>query len=97
MSEYTWFVSHGTIVGDSSGSVGQIGPSGAKDRVRFDIVIREGRQFRMLDEHSEVRYSGWIHGKYSGREPLEEYGSEKGCVRIELEHDGEWTSVQASS
>ena len=68
MSEYTWFVSHGAIVGDSSGSGGQIGPSGATARARFDVVIKEGRQFRMLDENGEAGYSGWIHGKYTGRE-----------------------------
>ena len=60
-----------------------------------DIVIKEGQQFRMLDENDEVRYTGWIHGNYTGREPLEEYGGEKGCVRIELEHDGEWIPVQS--
>ena len=79
---------------DSSGSVGQIGPPGTKDRARFDIVIKDGQQFRMLDENGELRYSGWLHGEYTGLEPLEEYGREKGCVRIELEHDGAWIPVE---
>ena len=94
MSEYAWFVSHGAIVEDSSGSGGQIGPRGAKNLARFDIVINNGRQFRMLDENGESRYPGRIQGTYSGREPLEEYGREKGCVCIELGHDSESMKIK---
>ncbi len=94
-SKYTWIVSHGAIGAESSASVGQIGPRGGKTLARFDVVVEEGRPFRLLDEAGEPRYTGWICGEYLGNEPLEEYGRDKGCVAIELERDGEWVGVGA--
>lgn len=93
MSQYTWIVSQGQIVGDSSGSVGHIGPPHAKNRARFDIVIKSGQRFRLLDADGNMRYLGYIYGEYEGREPLEEYGRGKGCVAIEYERDGRWVRL----
>lgn len=93
VSKYTWVVTRDAVLGDSSDAVGRIGPPGAKDRARFDVVIIRGEHFRMLDDSGQVRYIGYILGEYSGREPLEEYGVENGCTVIEYERDGRWTAV----
>ena len=58
ISMYTWIVTQGAIVGDSSGMVGQIGPPDGKKHARFDLVIREGKHFRLTDEQGNLRYSG---------------------------------------
>ncbi len=93
-SKYTWIVSQGAIVGDSSGMVGMVGPKGAKNHARFDRVIQSGRHFRMLHPDGQMRYSGYILGEFTGFEPLDEYGAEKGCVAIEYERGGEWIRLE---
>lgn len=93
-SEYTWIVTQGAIVGESSGMVGQVGPAGDKKRARFDVVIKQGERFRMLDADGNMRYSGYITGVYTGFEPLDEYGGRKGCATIEFERDGNWQALE---
>ena len=78
------------VVGDA---VGKIGPRGAKNRERFDKVIIEGDHFRLLNGAGDVQFSGYIHGEFSGHEPLEDYGLANGCSTIEYENDGAWISV----
>ena len=95
MSTYTWIVTRDTVLGDTSDAVGKIGPSSAKKRERFDKVIIDGAHFRMLNAGDEVQFSGHILGEYHGREPLEDYGRENGCVRIEYEQDGDWIPVES--
>jgi len=90
MADYTWVVTRDTLLGDSSDAIGRIGPKGAKNRVRFDTVIIDGEHFRLLDDEGRVRFVGYILGEYGGREPLEDYGRDNGCARIEYERDGEW-------
>ena len=94
MSAYTWIVTRDTIVGDSSDAVGKIGPPGAKNRERFDKVIMHGEHFRMLNAFGEAQYSGYILGEYDGQEPLDDYGRERECVKIEFERDGNWVSLE---
>ena len=94
LSSYTWIVTRDTILGDSSEAVGKIGPSGAQNRAPFDKVIIYGAHFRMLNAAGEAQFSGYILGTYSGREPLDDYGSENGCTSIEFERDGEWLSLE---
>jgi len=94
MSGYTWIVTRDTILGESSEAVGKIGPSGAADRASFDTVIIHGDHFRMLNAAGEAQFSGYILGDYTGSEPLDDYGAENGCTRIEYERDGEWVSVE---
>ena len=93
-SAYTWIVTRDTILGDSSEAVGKIGPSGARNRAPFDTVIIHGEHFRMLNAAGEAQFSGYILGEYSGREPLDDYGADNGCTRIEYERDGEWVPVE---
>jgi hypothetical protein len=91
---YTWIVTRDTILGNSSESVGKIGPGGAANRAPFDSVIIHGEHFRLLNDAGESQFSGYILGNYRGREPLDDYGSENGCSMIEFEQDGEWVSLE---
>ena len=93
-SHYTWIVTRDTILGNSSESVGKIGPVGAANRAPFDSVIIHGEHFRLLNDAGEAQFSGYILGNYRGREPLDDYGSENGCSMIEFEQDGEWVSLE---
>ena len=93
MSKYTWVVTKDSIVGDSSEAVGKIGPSGAKNRARFDVVILKGEHFRLLDAKGRAQFSGYIIGDFGGVEPLQDYGRDNGCVAIEYERDGEWVPL----
>lgn len=94
MSGYTWIVTRDSILGESSEAVGKIGPSGAGNRAAFDTVIIHGEHFRMLNAAGETQFSGYILGEYAGSEPLDDYGAENGCTRIEYEQDGKWVSVE---
>lgn len=93
-THYTWIVTRDTILGASSEAVGKIGPSGSTNRAPFDAVIIHGDHFRMLNDAGEAQFSGYILGKYRGREPLDDFGSENGCSLIEFEQDGEWVSLE---
>ncbi|MCP5151651.1 MAG: hypothetical protein H6983_05310 [Ectothiorhodospiraceae bacterium] len=95
MTGYTWIVTRDTVLGDSSDAVGRIGPSGAKERARFDTVIIQGAHFRLLNESGETQFLGYILGEYAGNEPLDDYGRSHGCVAIEYELEGEWLPPRA--
>ena len=94
MSKYTWIVTRDTVLGDSSDAVGKIGPKGAEDRARFDMIIIHGEHFRLFNEAGETQFTGYILGDFAGREPLNDYGVENGCSGIEYERDGEWLPVE---
>lgn len=96
MSDYTWIVTRDRFVGDSSDAVGKIGPSGATDRAPFDTVIIHGEKFRLLNTNGESEFHGYIHGRYSGLEPLDEYGRNYGCTDIEYERDGTWVALDGT-
>jgi hypothetical protein len=91
---YTWIVTRDAILGDSSDAVGKIGPRGAKNRERFDKIIIHGDHFRLLNDAGVVQFTGYILGEYEGREPLDDYGRNNGCTRIEYERAGEWVAVE---
>jgi hypothetical protein len=91
---YTWIVTRDSILGDSSETVGKIGPSGSTNRASFDSVIIHGEHFRMLTEAGVAKFSGYILGHFGGREPLDDYGSQNGCAVIEFEQDGSWRSLE---
>ena len=93
INEYTWIVTRDAILGDSSDAVGKIGPHGAQKRERFDKIIIHGDHFRLINQAGEVQFTGYILGTFDGPEPLEDYGRENGCSRIEYERDGEWVPV----
>ncbi len=93
ISPYTWIVTRDAVLGDSSDAVGKIGPNGARNRERFDKIIIHGDHFRLINQAGEVQFTGYILGEFHGNEPLDDYGRENGCSRIEYERDGEWVSV----
>lgn len=93
ISPYTWIVTRDAVLGDSSDAVGKIGPNGARNRERFDKIIIHGDHFRLINQSGEVQFTGYILGEFQGNEPLDDYGRENGCSRIEYERDGEWVSV----
>ena len=93
-THYTWIVTRDTILGDSSEAVGKIGPSGSSKRAPFDSVIIHGEHFRMLNDAGVAQFSGYILGRFSGHEPLDDYGSENGCSFIEFEQDGNWLTLE---
>ncbi len=81
MSKYTWIVTRDTVLGDSSDAVGRIGPKGAENRARFDMIIIHGEHFRLLNDAGETQFTGYILGDFEGREPLDDYGVENGCSK----------------
>ena len=93
-THYTWIVTRDSILGESSEAVGKIGPSGSTNRAPFDSVIIHGEHFRMLNHARVAQFSGYILGRFRGREPLDDFGSENGCEFIEFERDGSWLSLE---
>ena len=90
MTKYTWIITRGDIVGDSSHAVGRVGPPGASNRAPFDVVIQQGRHFRLLNPDGDVVFSGYIVGEYRGPEPLEDFGRESGCSDIIYQGESAW-------
>ena len=90
---YTWIVTRDAVLGDTSDAVGRIGPPGVRGRAPFDRVIREGAHFRLLDAAGDSQFSGYIMGTYRGSEPLDDFGRDNGCVRIDYEGEGGWVEV----
>ena len=93
MSSYTWIVTQDSVLGDTSDAVGRIGPRGAPNRAPFDQVIRDGERFRMSNARGEVQFLGYIMGSFSGSEPLDDYGLDNGCSKLEYEYEGRWISL----
>ena len=94
-SGYTWVLTRDVDPYQSSSLVLKVrtGPTGAETPAPPSEVIRDGERFRMLEESGKSKVSGYIIGKYSGIEPLLDYGSGVGCTRIEYQRDGKWTRL----
>ena len=88
MSKYTWVITQDDVPGDVSSAFAKIGPSGVTDRMSLGKVIQGGEHFRLLTSAGEVKYTGYIHGDYSGPEPLDDYGRSNECVDIEYDVGG---------
>ena len=93
---YTWVITKDNVVGDVSEAVGRIGPSGAADRLPFDVVIQQGERFRLLHADGRVEFYGYIHGEYAGNEPLDDYGRQYNCTDIEYQVGDEWVTLDGS-
>ena len=88
--KYAWMVTGSTESGESTTElVSRLGP-GMDYHAGIKNLIDKGTHFRMLDAKDAVKFTGYIVGECTGREPLEEYGAERGCKAIELELDGKW-------
>ncbi len=90
MANYTWVITPYSLVMEDSSPILKVGPSGSKNRLRIDLVIKSGEQFRMLNSNGQPRYTGHIFGEYTGHEPLAEYGQANGCLQIQYYRGGEW-------
>ena len=49
--------------------------------------------FRLKTNDELVLFHGKIAGRYTGHEPLEDFGREQGCCIIEYKVKGEWIKV----
>jgi len=97
MSKYTWVITEDDTPGELSGMFAKIGPSGAKDRLSLGQVIQDGEHFRLVGNQHEVLFTGYIHGEYSGPEPLDDYGRDFACVDIEYEVGDRWAALDGST
>ena len=97
MSKYTWIITNDDVPGDVSSAFAKIGPSGAAGRMALGQVIQNGEHFRLVDDDGEVRYTGYIHGEYSGQEPLEDYGRGNNCIDIEYDVGDRWAALDGST
>jgi hypothetical protein len=93
MTIYTWVLTPYSVRLDQTSQSLKVGPSGAHDRLRIDLVIKSGEQFRLVGASGEPLFSGYILGQYTGTEPLEEYGRRHGCHGIHYFRDGRWISL----
>ena len=57
-------------------------------------LIRTGYRFRLLDANGSQKMSGFIAGKFKGREPLDEYGKSFGCTIIEYQSKQKWIRLR---
>lgn len=64
----------------------QSGPDPENSRANMHEVLALGKCFRLVNKEGVAMYEGYIVGKYSGEEPLKEYGLEHGCVSIEYDY-----------
>lgn len=97
MSKYTWVVTQDDIPGDTSSAFAKIGPSGSKGRLSLGQVIQNGEHFRLLDAWKAVKFTGYIHGDYSGAEPLDDFGKENDCVDIEYHVGDRWAALDGTT
>ena len=93
MHHYTWIVTRDSVLGDSSDTVGMVGPAGASQREAFDVVITVGERFRMSSRTGQVKFVGYILGEFEGSEPLLDFGFQNGCDTVEYDCGGEWISL----
>jgi hypothetical protein len=97
MSKYTWIITKDDVPGDVSSAFAKIGPSGAIGRMGLGHVIQNGEHFRLLNNGENVRYTGYIHGEYSGPEPLDDYERGNDCVDIEYDVGDRWAALDGST
>ena len=91
--KYAWMVTGTGEDGESTNElVSRLGP-GVEYHAGINNLVSRGAHFRMLGEDGKVRFSGYIVGECTGREPLEEFGQDRGCVLIEYERKGNWFAL----
>lgn len=77
---------------NTSELVRRLGP-GVEYHAGINNLVSRGSHFRMLARDGRVQFSGYIVGECSGREPLEEFGQQRGCTSIEYERNGNWIAL----
>lgn len=89
-AKYHWVITEDMAPHESGNRVLQHGPEPATDRCALSKVVKEGEHFRLLDASGQEKLSGFITGRFSGLEPLQDYGRRFGCTRIEYKRSGKW-------
>ena len=92
-SRYQWVLVTDTLSPNTSDRVLKVGPRSAVGRAGIRTTVLEGEHFRMLDRHGRECYTGYISGRYSGLEPLDDFGRDHGCVDIQYERNGVWVEA----
>ena len=91
--KYAWMVTGTGDGGESTTElVSRLGP-GVEYHAGINNLVSRGAHFRMLGSDARVLFSGYIVGECTGREPLEEFGQDRGCTTIEYERDGNWVAL----
>ena len=79
---------------DTAANLGKLGPPGASRQFPLRKVLTEGRQFRLRDREGKVAFSGNIAGRFKGPEPINDFGLDHGCFRIEYLRGEEWVELK---
>ena len=82
-SQYTWFLFGDLSVGHTGARIWQSGPDRDEPKAPLHVLMNEGQKFNLVDASGEIRYEGYIVGRYLGDEPLKDYGQAHGCVALE--------------
>ena len=83
---YTWVVTaNAPLPNDVRRKIATVGPAGNRFRLGISTVIRNGKRFKLFDEHGHLRFTGYIRGSYTGCEPLEDFGRDNGCSVIDYD------------
>ena len=91
--KYAWMVTGTGDDGESTNElVSRLG-SGIEYHAGINNLVSRGAHFRMSGDDGRVHFSGYIVGECSGREPLEEFGHDRGCTKIEYERNGNWVAL----
>lgn len=93
-SRYNWVLVSECTGGSTWERAVQTGPQDALDTASVEILIARGERFRLRDSGGEIRYTGFILGSFSGREPLEDFGAAHGCTGIEYDCGGKWIALE---
>ena len=98
MGKYTWVITENDVPGDVSSAFAKIGPSGSKDRMSLGQVIPKRRAISdCWVATRKLRFTGYIHGEYSGPEPLNDYGLDNECVDIEYDVGDRWAALDGTT
>ena len=79
---------------DTAANLGRLGPPGASRQFPIRRVLAEGREFRLRDRDGRITHTGLIAGEFRGPEPVNDFGLDHGCMRIEYLRDGEWQELR---
>ena len=86
--KYAWMVTGDSSRGeDTVELISGLGP-GMDYHAGIKNLIAKGTHFRMTDRTGKVQFTGYIVRECTGREPLSEYGAERGRTSIEEQIDG---------
>lgn len=91
--KYAWMVTGTGDDGETTSElVSRLGP-GVEYHAGINNLVSRGAHFRMLEDSGRVLFSGYIVGECTGREPLDEFGRDRGCSAIEYERKGNWVAL----